>query len=120
MTGIYCSGLFKIPPDPYKQIFELLEEKTLAFTSKGGLTFSTNRELIRIPFEEYDMGFKIEYVNEKDMRIYPYYTNPNDPLLPLPAKSIMRQVINHITIDIAFKGKILLEPDGRNYWKMKR
>lgn len=105
---------------------EDLENKILKFSLEDdGLRLFTDKELMHFPLKMQNYGFKLEYRESNDMRIYPYFNNPNDPQMPMPAKSVFRSVIDDSLLEIAFKGKILLELDtlvknnlGNSYWKL--
>jgi hypothetical protein len=109
-----------------KIVFENLKNKTLNFKKDNkGLTFFTNeKELINFPLKKYQYGFKLEYQDKNEFRIYPYYNNPDDPEMPLPVQSEFRHVIDDLLLEISFKGKILLEEDNDyssiQYWKLKK
>ena len=107
-------------------ITENLENKKLSFQKKEGLIFYIdNLEIIRFPLKNYFGGFKLEYRDEKDMRIYPYYSNPDDQNMPLPTTSVFRHVIDDLLLEIKFQGKIKLELEeidriNQDYWKIAK
>jgi hypothetical protein len=128
----YKALKFKVSPfslgHETKHLFKNLEGKTLTFQkNKGGLTFFINKkEIINLPFKKYNHGFRLEYQDEKECRIYHNYNNPNDPEMPLPAQSAFRTILDDLLLEIYFKGKILLEEDefpknqSFQYWKLKK
>lgn len=101
-----------------------LENKILSFLNNEGLTFFVdNIEIIKLPLKNYSGGFKLEYRDKKDMRIYPYYTDPNDHNMPIPATSLFRHVLDDLLLEIDFEGKIRLELEeinkiNQDYWKV--
>jgi hypothetical protein len=114
---------------------ENLEDKLLTFTlDKFGLTLFTNKELVHFPLKDYKGEFKLEYRDDRDMRIYQYditqqgynyFDDPNDPMMPNPSKSVFRTILDDSLVEIDFEGKIPLELDklvknnlGNSYWKL--
>ena len=101
-----------------------LNEEILTFTKNKELRFFIdNNEIIKFPLEDYATGFKLEYRNENQKRIFPMTAFPNR-LSEEPKRSVFRNVIDNLLIEIDFEGKILIEPyelDERNiplYWKL--
>ncbi len=107
-------------------ITESLENKNLSFVRERGVTFFINNiEIIKLPLKNYSGGFKLEYRDEKDRRIYPYYTDPNDSEMPSPASSLFRHVLDDLLLEIYFEGKIKLELEeinriNQDYWKITK
>ena len=103
-----------------------LENTQLRFELDNGLKLLTDKELTHFSLNgDYRSGFKLEYRQDNDMRIYPYFNDPNDSQMPLPAKSVFRKVIDDSLLEITFSGKILLELDelvdnklANSYWKL--
>lgn len=101
-----------------------LKNKMLSFKKENGLIFFVNDiEIIRLPLKNYFGGFKLEYRDKEDRRIYPYYTNPNDPDMPIPATSVFRHVLDDLLLEIDFEGKIRLELEeinkiNQDYWRV--
>lgn len=101
-----------------------LNNKQLSFSVEKELTiFVDNNKIHTFSLKKYLGGFKLEYRDEKGKRIYPYYQNPNDPYMPLPAISSFRHVLDDLLLEIDFEGKIKLELEeidksGQDYWKV--
>jgi hypothetical protein len=127
----YNALMFKVSPFSLgyetKHLFMDLKEKTLTFQeNREGLIFFTDKkELIKFPLKKYNGGFKLEYQDERECRLYYHYNSPNDIEMPLPAQSVFRNVIDDLLLEISFNGKILLEEDNSQfhktqYWKLKK
>lgn len=127
----YNALMFKVSPFSLgyetKHVFKSLKEKNLTFqkNKKGLIFFMNKKELIKFPLKKYNQGFKLEYQDERECRLYPHYVNPNDIEMPLPAQSVFRNVIDNLLLEISFNGKILLEEDNSQfnkiqYWKLKK
>ncbi|PIN71031.1 hypothetical protein COV77_04100 [Candidatus Pacearchaeota archaeon CG11_big_fil_rev_8_21_14_0_20_30_13] len=105
------------------KVSEDLLGKKFNFLFLDGLKFSSDRDLICLPLKDYKFGFKTEYQNKNGSRIYPYYDDPNDPLLLEVSLTCLRNVIDDLLIEISFKGKIKLEMElytnRRKYWKIE-
>ncbi|MCR4327485.1 MAG: hypothetical protein NUV46_02800 [Nanoarchaeota archaeon] len=132
---LYDSLLFHVSPSgrfsKNKEIVinESLEGKKLDFYFDNGIIFLSDKKIIYLPLVSYDSGFKMEYRTDKNMRIYPYNLHPNDPDMPEVKRSVLRNVIDGLLIEISFKGKIILEYDDHpknlknlmtNFWKVSK
>jgi len=116
------------------KVAEDLRGKKFNFLFLNGLKFSSDRDLIYLPLNDYKYGFKMEYRNEEGLfeppegrRIYPFELYPDDPSMPEVYQSVLRNVIDDLLIEISFKGKVKLEYDDKkekysklviNYWKV--
>jgi len=103
-----------------------LQDKKFDFIFSNGLKFLSDKDLIFLPLKNYDCGFKMEYRDgggifnpPEGRRINPNYLHPNDKQMPKVYQSVLINVIDYLLIEISFKGKIELEFDGENYWKVK-
>ncbi|MCA9487880.1 MAG: hypothetical protein KC516_02875 [Nanoarchaeota archaeon] len=93
-----------------------LSGKSLEMQIKDEMIFFVDKKpIIKIDKNKhYINGFKIEYRDEKLMRIYPYYDDPNEPILNfIVKKTTLRNGIDDWLIEITFDGKIKLFDDGK-------
>jgi len=97
------------------------------FTLNDGLLFAGSTNILYLPLKDYKYGFKLEYQNKNGARIFPHHFYPNDPEMPKVNRSVLRNVIDDLLIEISFEGKIKLEFDDdiknfgnliTNYWKI--
>lgn len=109
------------------RINENLEGKDFSFYFDNGVVFSSDRKILYLPLTEYHEGFRLEYCDNYHRRIYPYDFYPDDPKMPEVERSVFRNVIDDLLIEISFKGKIKLEYDDTqknfkslvtNFWKI--
>ena len=70
----------------------------------------------------------MEYRSNEHSRVYPYDFYPNNPEMPNVERSVFRNIIDGLLIEIAFNGQIKLEYDDlplnfenliTNYWKVE-
>ena len=104
-----------------KAIGKFLEgEKLEMKVEKDWKIYISGEEIVTIHLDPYQT-FKIEYQNDKMTRIYPYFEdNPDDKNMPEPTYSVFRNVVDDYLLEIWFKGKIPLEKDGEEFWKIKK
>lgn len=104
-------------------IFKNLEGKLFNFSVGKELSFFIDKEkIISLHLNGPHRPFKIEYQNERFQRLWNEDYHPEDPNLPNPTYSTLRNVIDDLLIEIRFKGKIKLNLDetigNTDYWKI--
>lgn len=101
-------------------LYKDLEKSILNFSVENELTlYVDNKEFFKFNLDK-NHCFKIEYQDKKKMRLWIPNYHPDEPNLPTPIYSALRNVIDDLLLEIWFKGKIKIEPETSNfqYWKI--
>ena len=100
------------------RVDEQLEGRNLDFKkNKKGLTFLIDKkEVFHFPLKWWgtrkEIGFKLEYerFNKNGTQVFlSHGTNPYDPSLPEPSRSILKNCADDHFLEVYFKGRINLE-----------
>jgi hypothetical protein len=125
LMGLYIRPCFTNKKSK-TEIYEKLTNKEFSFTQikNSELTFFiNNKPIIKFPLKWYNGGFLVEHLNERGSPAWNELYHPMDPGLPEVNSTLLRNDLDHMLVEIQFKGKIGLEYDGvmnslDHYWKI--